>query len=962
MKPTFPQFLTFFCLFVFHLDATAQSASVYADLKKAIHLYRSQQYESACTAVSAVDTTALFKKQLWKIRYWQIAGGCLSELNKNEEARSIYEQAAAADWTKPELQDTAAIELLLDASIFFITSSDLRNSRLCMDAGENMSRKIYGPSSVNRVRFQMQRARYKFQLESDYEGAALLGKNALSVWVKTHGQWNETARWLYQELISIEVSGKNPSRAIELINKEMEISNRISPGNLVNLYHSWNSLGAVYYELDQYDQAIIANKNALKIALQLKDETMIADRYFDLGKNLYQQKKYVEAERQYRQAYALYHSSSQSNTLTSAIESALGITACLTQSKKMEEADVLLKGAIKKVQYDPLSAQPYEHIKVTKLTLLKLICFDAKNQYYWFLEDGDERKLKEACRRFENAVKLLEDIHREYEVAGSKPYILNRYHYIFEMALNALFHLYQCTGSEKVLAQAFGYTERSRAIFLSEMLKRSDAGMSTAIPDSLRNAILQVQRKLADVENRCYILSQKQLASDAPAVLDINQELFETAEQLRLLQEEAKIMNPDYDRTKEINWVKPEQIQRRLKPGEAWLSYFAGDDDMYVFLMTTEDALFFHIPKDFPLEKWVEEMRNAVYDYSTERSDSLLSVYQNRAWKLYEKLLGPFAWRLPQRLTIRADGVLKYLPFEALLTAPVNSCESPGCPYLLWKHCISYAPSATLWATDRKRAGTRLEKKILAFAPEFEEKENSLSIREDRSSSLGPLLYNAEETQRISKIFRTKLIQGAGATRDEFLAQAARYQVLHLATHAKANDEEGEFSFLAFTPKPEDTLYQGKLYARELYATPLPVELVVLSACETGIGEFKRGEGLVSLAYGFTQAGARSVLTSLWGVSDRETSDLMTSFYKNLRKGVAKDEALRQAKLEYIQGKSGWRTHPFFWAAFVPEGDMSPLDLPRPVPVWVWMTSGLLPFAGWWLWRRRSTGVQAGSA
>ena len=314
MKPAVLHFLTFFCLFVFHSEARAQSSRMYADMEKALQLYHAEQYEAALKIVRSVDTVALFTKQPWKIRYWRIAGGCLRKLNKNEEARIIYEQVAATDWTKPEMQDTVAIELLLEASFFFFDVSSRHNSRTCTDAGEKMSRKIHGPSSVDWTRFQMQRARQKFRFEGDYEGAALLGKNAISIWVKKHGQWNKTTRWLYKGLINIEVNSSNPSHAIELINKHMEISNRLSPGDLVSLYDSWTHLGTVYYELDQYDQAILAVKNSLQVAIQLKDESKIANRYLEIGRNLYQQKKYREAERYFRQAYALF-SSFQSDML-----------------------------------------------------------------------------------------------------------------------------------------------------------------------------------------------------------------------------------------------------------------------------------------------------------------------------------------------------------------------------------------------------------------------------------------------------------------------------------------------------------------------------------------------------------------------------------------------------------------------------------------------------------------------
>lgn len=91
----------------------------------------------------------------------------------------------------------------------------------------------------------------------------------------------------------------------------------------------------------------------------------------------------------------------------------------------------------------------------------------------------------------------------------------------------------------------------------------------------------------------------------------------------------------------------------------------------------------------------------------------------------------------------------------------------------------------------------------------------------------------------------------------------------------------------------------------DLYNLQLNADPVVLSACETGIGELRRGEGIVSLARGFTYAGAKSIVTSLWSVADEKTKDIMVAFYQNLKKGLPRGEALRQAKLEYIDGLEG---------------------------------------------------------
>ena len=112
------------------------------------------------------------------------------------------------------------------------------------------------------------------------------------------------------------------------------------------------------------------------------------------------------------------------------------------------------------------------------------------------------------------------------------------------------------------------------------------------------------------------------------------------------------------------------------------------------------------------------------------------------------------------------------------------------------------------------------------------------------------------------------------------------------------------------------------LYNRDLYNLTLNAEMVVLSACETGIGELQKGEGIISLARGFSYAGAKSIITTLWSINDEKSKELMLSFYSNLKEGQTKDAALRQAKLDFIH-KYSHRAHPFFWAAFIPIGDMS---------------------------------------
>ena len=164
----------------------------------------------------------------------------------------------------------------------------------------------------------------------------------------------------------------------------------------------------------------------------------------------------------------------------------------------------------------------------------------------------------------------------------------------------------------------------------------------------------------------------------------------------------------------------------------------------------------------------------------------------------------------------------------------------------------------------------------------------------------------------------SKTLTGEAATKANFLKMAGDFRILHLATHGKANARAGDFSFLVFADGEQ-------LFVGDLYNLPLQADLVLLSACETGIGELRRGEGTISLARAFAFAGAKSVVTSLWNVGDQSTRQLMADFYGELKNGQAKNVALAEAKRHFLETNPGLASHPFFWAGFVAIGDVEKL-------------------------------------
>jgi CHAT domain-containing protein len=200
----------------------------------------------------------------------------------------------------------------------------------------------------------------------------------------------------------------------------------------------------------------------------------------------------------------------------------------------------------------------------------------------------------------------------------------------------------------------------------------------------------------------------------------------------------------------------------------------------------------------------------------------------------------------------------------------------------------------------------------------------------------------------LAHVIGAATLKAEAASLAGFLDQARDYRILHLATHGVANIHRGEYSFLAFSLSEEDR--EGRLYVEDLYQMDLPAEMVVMSACESGIGRFQAGEGAISLGRGFARAGARSLIVTLWSVNDAKTADFMQAFYRELKAGSGKDMAIWQVQQDYLQQAGHAEAHPFYWAAFLPIGDMEPLEVQSAWNGWQ-MGAFLLLIAGlgWWL-------------
>jgi CHAT domain-containing protein len=532
---------------------------------------------------------------------------------------------------------------------------------------------------------------------------------------------------------------------------------------------------------------------------------------------------------------------------------------------------------------------------------------------------GREEDLKTATRLFDAAIgnlSLHRRIIRDEDIRSS---LSGNYFSLFEHAMSAASLLFSMDSAMAIEA-ALRFTEQGKYLALLESIKSEGALHFSNLPDSL----LEKERRLGGM----LTVSRQKLSESMDS---------EAAEKNRAFYLQAKLEYdlfvknlednfPDYYRLKyEGNTPSLDSLRTHLlRPEQTLVEYFAGDHFIFVLIINRHQFYLKEIKLDFALEEWIRRLRTCIVEERSTGSVELAEI----ASSLYQKLVQPLGDITGEELLIVPDGILSYLPFELLLTEkPANPLNFKSHRYFFKKYNISYCYStALLREMVNRRHHHEPRGSLLALAPFFQGDTTALApvfagsdlLRKD----FKPLPYSGEEVFGIAKITKGNALFGAQANKAIFKNMAGNYRILHLSTHGQADDRTGDFSFLAFAPEA-DSLENGLLYLREIYDFELNADLAVLSACETGVGKLLKGEGVASLARAFTYAGTKSIVTSLWSVSDATTKDLMLSFYRYLEKGLRKDSALRQAKLDYISQSNNLGAHPFYWAGFVPVGDMN---------------------------------------
>lgn len=599
-----------------------------------------------------------------------------------------------------------------------------------------------------------------------------------------------------------------------------------------------------------------------------------------------------------------------------------------------------------------LSALSSEHAMLLPL-IIKVE--KAKAEFH-----ANQQEYAIAFETYTNCMNHIHQLASSLQEESAQLFLKEKYVDVFSKSMAVAFQLAELDPEFDLATQSWSIIEQSKSSLLTQKIQQTNILSNGILPDSLLNFKKNIQQEIATLERK--INTEEEMGALIP--LD-KKSLEDRLFRLKLQEDSLKdVFEDQYPRYAELiqesQYPTLSTIQREIPENTAMIEYLLGEKHSFVCVIRKESVEVLQLQLNDQLDSSIYAFRKLLLSPpSIEKGEQDQEVW-NVGHDLFQALIAPIETLLPERLIIVPDGALAYLPFEVLLTKPVEG-DIPFHRYPFWlnEKTVSYAFSGALWLNMKnKKMSHSPNHSLLAFAPSFPESGIQFADGESlRGGYLGPLAQNQEEAVSVADMFAGNTFLDTAATLQEFLKQAHDYRIIHLATHGKVHDAYPLGSFLAFAGKNDSIVLANQtyldlsgLYLADLYQLQLNADLVVLSACETGVGKLYRGEGVASLARGFTFAGTKSLLTTLWSVSDGGSQRFMEIFYEHLKSGQDKATALRNAKREFMQLRPEYAA-PFYWSGYILMGDTTALEVEGSTAIY-WILLGLVLMGLVGLWRK----------
>jgi len=621
----------------------------------------------------------------------------------------------------------------------------------------------------------------------------------------------------------------------------------------------------------------------------------------------------------------------------------------------------------------------------------------------------DLNLLDESLAQIEASLKISESLRSKVASQDVRASYVASTHQYFELHADILMRLHQSRPTEGFAAIALEASEKARARSLLELLREAHTDIREGVDVSLLDQERRIGREL-NTKAKLHpelILSGKNDEAQAVA-----REVDQLTSDYEEIETQIRSKSPRYAALTQPQPLSLKEMQQQILDDDTLLlEYMLGDERSYVWAVTRTEVASFELPGRAQIEDAALHFQKLLTANQPLPGETF-AVRQNRvseanahlaevAASFSKLVLSPVLSKLgKKRLLVVPDGALQYIPFQALVVPPTangsgavgqsnaNMGTDEPIP-LIVDHEIVNEPSASTLAllvtetrnrksasgsvavladpvfeADDPRIASAEKPAAATVAAQKQETEVHQALRDVNLSGDGriPRLlssgYEADAIMAVTPWRSGFLARGFEANREMVMkADLGEYRIVHFATHGLLNNEHPELSGIVLSlfdhqGQPQD----GFLRLHDIYNLKLPVDLVVLSACNTGLGKDVKGEGLIGLTRGFMYAGASSVVASLWKVDDEATAELMRLFYSHmLGEGLSPAAALRKAQVTMSQQKR-WQS-PYYWAGFVIQGQYNQLErtnrLPTPhLALWLFGVA-IISAASFYLLKRR---------
>jgi len=544
-----------------------------------------------------------------------------------------------------------------------------------------------------------------------------------------------------------------------------------------------------------------------------------------------------------------------------------------------------------------------------------------------------QNKLKKAIDSYQQAFKIARLLQISKSSQQSKVDQQQENRKRSEKMVALYYQLYSKNPKNTFIEKAFEIVEMSKSMVLLERIKYQHAQKITAI-DSIFLKEQTLEKEQAILSKKIMLEELKHEKANINLIKVLTYKNTKITTKLEVIKTKI-IQKYPYINT-ELKPITVKIIKEKLLyNNQQIIEFFDTENAVFEFYFTKKQNIkWLKITKDDSYKKTLKTFIDLFASNNGNQLKNEVQTYQKSAFSLYNSLLKNVLSTKHEKITIIPDGKLNFIPFDALLTTNLPYSNFEKLPYLVYQKEINYGYSSSILLQQKKETLDKPKRNsIIGFFPYFE----------NNYRNLQELTYTLDEEKAISAIKNNLVFKKEKATKKQFLKLVNNYDIIHLSTHASAGnfEEPAHIEFINNT-----------LFLPEIYGLNLQSNLLILSACETGIGKLQKGEGSMSLARGFSYTGIKNLIVSQWKVNDKSTSIIMQNFYENYAKTTNISNSLHQAKLDYLQNKniSNLKKTPYYWSGFVFIGNTETINKANN---YLWFVLALLVVIGLFLFVRK---------